>query len=269
MLDAGLQKCAQRLPDAQLQEQLLCLRRLREAGPAASAAIPRLSYILTYSDGSTNHNLVAAVLDVFRSLGAHAAPAAETLSSLLPHRSKLYRDRDQGLIVRLRAYIMLTLSDIGVPPSALPLLLDTLAHVDERMSPLEVGAAARAVRSLGPRGRAFAPYLIHVIFKTFSEEEFSLGRYASRFPPDEATTVQLEAVRCLGRISIANDKEVLTALRQIADDSERGELDPRIVREAQTALDRIMAVPVGGIPRKRGDRLSGTRLKFPVFGERQ
>jgi len=238
-LGPDLQRCTERLPNALLKEQLPCLQGLRRAGPAASTAIPTLTGILARSDGATDHLLIAAVLDVFRSLGGQAAPVAETLSGLLPHRSRLYRDRDKILVARLRAYIMVTLSDIGVPPSALPAILDSLAHVDERVMPIEVGAAARAGRSLGPKGRALAPYLVIAISRQISEEEFSLERYEPRFPADEATTIQLEAVRCLGRISSAKDREVLDALRQFADAPEGSELDPRVVREARHALDRI------------------------------
>ena len=82
-LEPGLQTRLQYLREADLQEQLLCLRRLKEAGPAAAVAIPTLCDILARSDGATDHLLLASVLDVLRSLGRGAAPAAETLSSLL------------------------------------------------------------------------------------------------------------------------------------------------------------------------------------------
>src|SRR4029079_15424645 len=104
------------------------------------------------------------------------------------------------LVIRLRAYVMVTLSEIGFPASALPALLDTLAHLDERLMSLEVGAAARAVGSLGPRGRDFAPYLPDTLPQRLSEEEFSLERYEPQFPLEQATTIQLEAVRSLGRV---------------------------------------------------------------------
>jgi hypothetical protein len=237
---ASLPACLERLSEVDLEGQRLCLRKLKEAGPAAAAAVPVLCDFLARSDGATSHLLLAAVLDVFRSLGPSAAPAAETLSSLLPYRSKLYNDRDKLLVVRLRAYIMVTLSEIGFPSSALPALLDTLAHVDERLMPLEVGAAARAVGSLGPRGREFAPYLLDTLTKRISEEEFSLERYEPQFPPQEATTVQLEAVRSLGRVCSAEDLPVLTALQNFAADRSRDRLDPRVVQEAQRARKIIL-----------------------------
>jgi DnaJ-domain-containing protein 1 len=239
-LDPALRACVERLREAGLEEQRLCLRRLKEAGPAAAAATPALSDLLARSDGATHHLLLASILDVLRSLGHRAAPAAETLSSLLPHRSTLYKGRDKLLVVRLRAYIVVTLSEIGFPSSALPALLDTLAHVDERMTAMEVGAAARAVGSLGPRGCEFAPYLLDALAQRLSEEEFSLERYEPRFPPHEATTIQLEAVRSLGRVCSAADQQVLAALRQLVEDQSQSELDPRVAQEAQRALKLIL-----------------------------
>ena len=193
--------------------------------------------ILERSDGATDHESLASALDGLRSLGAKAAPAAETLSRLLPHQSKLYADRDKTLVSRLRAYIVVTLSEIGYPSSAFPTLLDTLAHVDERVSPVEVGAAARAAGSLGPRGRQFAPYLVETLtVLRFSAEEFSLERFDPLFPADEATTVQIEAVRALGRVCIAEDHEVLDALDTLAKD-----VNPRIATEARRAMTLIQS----------------------------
>lgn len=238
-LDSGLPACLARLESTGSDEQRLCLQRLKDAGPAAAATVPALSDLLARSDGATDHLLLASGLDVLRSLGPRAAPAAETLSSLLPHRHKLYKGRDKLLVVRLRAYILVTLSEIGFPSSALPALLDTLAHVDERMTALEVGAAVRAAGSLGARGCELAPYLLDTLAERLSEEEFSLERYEPQFPPHEATTVQLEAIRSLGRVCSAEEQQVLTTLRQFAEDRGQGGLDPRATREAQRALKLI------------------------------
>ena len=240
-LGPAVPTCVEHLQEAKPEEQRLCLQKLRGAGPAAAtAAIPALRDFLTRSDGTTDHLALAAALDVLRSLGHHAAPAAETLSNLLPYRCKLYTGRDKLLVNRLRAYLMVTLSDVGFPDSALPALLGTLAHLDERLMPLEVGAAARAVGSLGPRGREFAPYLLDTLTQRISEEEFSLERYEPQFPSEEATTIQLEAVRSLGRISAATDRQVLAALQELAENRGQDELDPRVVEEAKSARKLIL-----------------------------
>lgn len=190
---------------------------------------------LARSDGSTDPRRIASALDALRSRGHGAASAGETLSRLLPHRSKLFDGRDKDLVIRLRSYIIVTLSDIGVPASALPALIDVLAHVDERNSPIEVGAAARAVRSLGSRGREFTPYLADALTARLSVEEFSLERFDLRYPATEATTAHLEIVRALGRVASTDDGELRATLGQVIADPDR---DPRLVREAKRLLDR-------------------------------
>lgn len=149
------------------------------------------------------------------------------------------------LVVRLRAYVFVTLSEIGFPASALPVLLDTLAHVDERLTVMEVAAAARAAGSLGTRGRQFAPFLLQTLSVRVGDEEFSLERYEPQFPPQEATTVRLEVVRSLARICSPDDQQALTALRDLAEDRGRG-LDPRLVTEARRAIELVLGHSAGG-----------------------
>jgi hypothetical protein len=231
--------CAKRLSTATVGEQLHCLGVLRRGGGDVSWAIPHLTALLVRSDGATDDRVIVGALDVLRSLGRRGAPAASTLSGLLAHRAPLYRDRDKMLVVRLRAYLLVTLGDIGVPDSARPALFDLLAHQDERMSAVEIGAAARAAGSLGASGHAFATYLIEAIPLQVSETEFSLERYEPDFPPSEGTTIQIEAVKSLGRVCSERDADAVAALRRLAAEERAITLDPRVMREARLALARI------------------------------
>jgi protein SCO1/2 len=215
------------------------MRLLGEVALAATVAL------LGRSDGTTDAARIATALDTLRVEGRHAAPAAEGLAALLPHRSRLFEGRDKDLVIRLRAYILVTLSDIGVPDAARPALVDILAHVDERNNPAEVGAAARALRSLGERGREFAPYLLDALTSRLSVEEFSLQRFETQFPESEATTAQLELVRAIGSVSPAGD-ELRNALDWLIRDPDR---DPRLVREARLVLARNAAASTGATAR--------------------
>lgn len=209
-----------------------------EAAPVAS--VERARETLARSDGTTDDAVIVAALDELRSMGPRAAPAAETLSALLRHNSRLYRERDKFQVVRLRSYIMVTLTDIGFPDSAMPALLDTLVNLDERMSPIEIGAAARAAGSRGASSREFAPYLLEILDKRISPEQFSLERFEPRFPEREATTVQVEAIRALARICSAQDREVIERLRTVAADPGGGyTLDAAAPAEARRALAAI------------------------------
>ncbi len=212
------------------------------ATPAAAAkrSLRAITDFLARSDGATDHLAVAAALDELRAMKSKAMPAAETLSALLPHRAALYRDRDKSEVVRLRAYIMVTLTDIGYPQSAEWALFDTLALVDDRITSREVGAAARAARSLGSRGRALAPYLVDALTLTvLGEEEFTLERYAPDFPPSEATTIQIEAVRALAAVAAPEDTDALRILRQLSERRTGEVVDARVVKEARRAVETI------------------------------
>ncbi len=214
---------------------LLAVLLAQTAGGDARADLRTATRTLQTSDGGTDHEEVAAALDSLRALGANAAPAAETVSGLLAHQSKLYADRDKALVARLRAYAVVTLSDIGYPSTAFPILFDTLAHPDERGAPVEVGAAAHAAGTLGPRGRPFLPYLVEILtLERFGVEEFSLARYDPLFPAVEATTVQLEAIRSLSLIATAADVDVSSALEDLT-----GDADPRVRSAARQAVTRI------------------------------
>ncbi|HMB54219.1 MAG TPA: hypothetical protein VKU40_12940 [Thermoanaerobaculia bacterium] len=181
---------------------------------------------------------VAADLDVLRAAGPAARPVAPVVAALLPYRHPLYRDRDKLLVVRLRAYLVVTLAEIGAAEAALPALEDSLGNVDEQSAVLELAAAARASRSLGPRGRPFIPYLLEAITLRRASEEISLERFAPEVPAGEATTVQLEAVAALAELLTPEDREEVASLTNVAEYRADG-LDRRLVEAARAAVERI------------------------------
>lgn len=256
------QPCAAGLDGAAPAERLDCLQALGRDGSIARSDLRRVIDLLAASDASTDHRVVAAGLDVVRAAGATALadldrsgePAPEVLSALLPYRSPLYRDRDKALVVRLRAYLLVTLAEIGLPRSAVPALVDILAHVDETMPVLELVAATRAVRSLGDDGRPFIPYLLDALTVRSGAHEVSLERYEPDYPREEATTAQLEAVRSLRRVATAGDRDVAEVLGEITR-APGGLHDPRVVREAREALAEVqarVAVAERGMPSSLG-----------------
>jgi protein SCO1/2 len=215
------------------------LQQARRATIADASANSQLARLLEDCDRTTDHRVIAGLLDVVRSQGEHTRELAGIVSRFLPHQADIYQGRDKWHVLRLRAYTFLTLSEIGFPDSAMPMLVDALAYVDERMSAVEVGAATRVVSTLGQRGRRFIPYLVSILGERFAEEELSLDRYETEFPRAEATTVQLEVMRSLAAVSTAEDDEALSVLRAIAGSHAHSTLDPRLVQEAKSALQII------------------------------
>ena len=209
---------------------------------AVSAAdVPNLRKALASCDASTDDARIVALLDSLRSLGSQAAPAGDTLSAMLNHRHPIYRERDKSVVTRLRTHLFLTLSEIGTPDSAALPLLDALAHFDVRMNPAEAGAAVRAAGALDRRGRRFARYLIAMLDEPIADQEFSLARYQPRFAPTEATTLKIEVVRSLGRISSSSDIAALERLRALVSAGTRPGADHRVSEHALTAIRRIEA----------------------------
>jgi hypothetical protein len=208
---------------------------------ASAADVSDLRKALASCDGSTPDVRIVRLLDDLRSLGSQAAPAGDTLSAMLNHRHPIYTERDKSVVTRLRTHIFLTLSEVGTPDSAVMPLLDVLAHFDVRMNPSEAGAAVRAAGALGRRGRRFARYLLAMLDEPVVEQEFSLARYEPRFTPAETTTLQIEVVRSLGRISTPSDTVVLNRLRALMSAAAGAGADRRVREHALAAIGRIEA----------------------------
>jgi hypothetical protein len=223
--------------DSVARRQLLV--NLRKLGPAAEFATDRLLQVWQEADSRTDDRLLAGVLDVFRSMGRSGSRAAKPLSSYLRHEAELYWNRDQLEVARLRAYLMVTLQEIGLPADAYPHLLDSLAHADEHSSPIEIGSAARALWSEGQRARQFIPHLISVIAMESAEEEISLLRYDVEFPEAEATTPQLEALRSLAAMCRPDDENAIVLLRRLSSSPPTSRWDARARKLAQEALRTI------------------------------
>ncbi len=229
-------QCLTAIESLSVDKQLSCLQTIKSTGRFNNETKDELIRFFTQIDGRTNHRVVASALDILRVQGNSAQDMAEVLSQLLPHQAKLYQERDKWYVLRLRAYIFLTLSEIGYPDSALPMLIDTISHFDDRMAAVELGSVMRVVASLGERGQSFSGYLLDTIGDSVGEEEFSLVRYEVDFSREESTTVQLEAVRALRAIGPSNDKQVILALTSIAQAGRHSSFDPRLIQEAKSTL---------------------------------
>lgn len=195
-----------------------------------------LARLLALSNATTDHHLIAGLFERIRRQQVVDPEMAELLARFLPHQHPIYQDRDRWHVIRLRAYLIATLTDIGFPDSGLPWLADSLIFIDERMAAVEVGSAVRAAGTLGEEGRQFLPTMLRMLSMKFSEEEFSLSRYDMHFPKQEATTVQLEVLQAVTRIGRASDGDLLITLRAIAHSPSHSPLDPRVQLAAQQAL---------------------------------
>jgi len=224
-----------------LDEQLAALQKAKDLGARRTAGAAQWAQLLRDCDSKTDHRVIASLLYLVRREGKSTVELSEAVSSLLPYQADIYPERDKWHVLRLRAYTFSTLSDIGFTQSAMPMLTDALAYVDERMSALEFGAVARLVGTMGEKGRPFIPHLLGILGERFAEEEFSLERYELEFPRKEATTVQIEVLRSLAGICNSKDEQALTVLNSILNTSKQSSMDPRLQQEAKKSLDAINA----------------------------
>lgn len=140
-LVSASQACVETLKSLTVQEQFACLNDFNYTLPNWES---KVAMAIRNFDPRTDHQVAAAAFDVVRRSGSTNTELAEAISFQLQHQAPLYQERDKWHVLRLRAYAFVTLSEIGVPASAYPMLTDTLMYVDERMQSVEFGAALRA-----------------------------------------------------------------------------------------------------------------------------
>lgn len=198
-----------------------------------------LSIRLLRCDRSTDHKTIAAIVTDIRKSGIRSAAISELLSNMLSYQAEIYQDRDKWEVLRLRAYILLTLGETGFPASAIPMLEDALAYVDNRMKVVELGAAIKIAGEMGREGSRFAKSMISAYNRVFSDEEFSLGGYETGFAEKDATTVQIEIIRSLGKICNKQDDHAVAFLTSVAATSGDPGIDRRTVAEAKRSLEII------------------------------
>jgi len=206
---------------------------------ANSTQAKAIADALRQADGASDEREVARQLEALRAMGPRASSVAESVAELLNESSPLYRDRDKHEVMRLRAYVFVVLSDIGIPSSALPLIVDALANSDDEMG-YHFAAAARAAGCLGQRARPLIPHLCAGMQRYYHRDEFSLERYNPDYPEEEATTVQGEAITALAQISATSDTVVVKLLNSYANgthpDTRRF---PTLIKHADRSL-RLM-----------------------------
>ena len=174
---------------------------IAKIGPDATTAVPQLAHALErVPEHRAPPKEIAAYCGALRPLGTNAASASRAVLALLPEESPIYRDLRKHEAYELRAWLLVTLAEIGVPMEALPFVLDGLANTEDEMPQL-FAAAARAAAALGPAAKDTVPFLLRPL-KGAVKDTFinftSFGEHASR--TRNYTTCQVEALRALARI---------------------------------------------------------------------
>jgi len=171
---------------------------LKKAGPAEPQTLPDLITSLNRAaaGGGTAREL-GACLDALRQSGTNAAMAAPALMRLLEEQSAVYRNLSKHEVDRVRAFLLITLADVGIPREALPSVVSSLASGDRWMT-MEFAAAARAAGALGTNAVAAVPLLLRPLQEPMQEQPITFEKFDSHFSSTrDYTTSQVEVLRAL------------------------------------------------------------------------
>ena len=120
---------------------------------------------------------------------------AEQLIEFFQENHSVYDQRGTPAVVRMRGWVMLALSKVGLPESALIYVLEEL---ETGVDPYLVAAAARALRSYPERLPRFAPFLITAISNIrYHDEPLDFGSYGAYSDSGSDTSPVLELLKTL------------------------------------------------------------------------
>lgn len=137
---------------------------------------------------------VAAAIDRMR----REPERLDELMALLPENAPLYDGRGSAEVTRIRGYLLAVFADTGLPPDALPYVLEALESGHE---PYEVAGAAIALRGLDGPGSEAMPYLERAQRNmTGADSIVSFEAYDPRWPYAEPTTALAELSRTIAEL---------------------------------------------------------------------
>ena len=244
---------AEALSSSNWKARYYAAEALREFGPRAKPAVPALAAALSKADSTYKDYWVGAYLEALRAVGPGAVEAADQIVHLLTERSALYRNRSKYEVEQLRAFMLVTLSEVGIPDAALPFILDALANSDVAAAAghaagvtsdtLRIYAAgAIAAGALGARAADAAPFLLRALRPEFRDYPLTFESYLANIPKSGVyTSARIEAIRALGKIGPAakTATSLLTELAQREESPQRFFQMPLLSNEARTALALI------------------------------
>lgn len=142
---------------------------------------------------------VAATIDAVR----RAPERVSELVALLPESLPVYEGRSSAEVTRLRAYLLASFAETGLPADALPYVLEALESGHE---PYEVAGAAIALRGFEGSAAEVMPYLRHARRNMNGTDSIvSFESYDPRWPYAQPTTAVAEVSRTIAALEAHAD----------------------------------------------------------------
>jgi HEAT repeat protein len=200
-------------PDPRVRYQAaLAVRRF---GPKGARAVPALVDSLKQADSQMPPHQIGAYLDALRGMGPAARSASDLLVGLLSERARLYRNQEKFYAHYLRAWLLLTIAETGVPAGARPYILDLLNNSD-KFQAHGYATAARAAGALGPQFSEALPGLMRSLKPGFPD--FPMGfDYFGMALGEETASCRLESLRALAKMG-AQARPAVAIIARLADE---------------------------------------------------
>lgn len=212
-------------------------------GADITPAIPSLTAALKRLDSSCTTAQIVAYLDPLRKAGLLANGAAETIIQLMDERALVFKERRKPEVHRLRAYMLLTLADIGAARISIKYVVESLANSDKEMG-FNFAVAAHAAGTLGAEAYELTPLLVRALKVDFADTPMTLESYFAPLTPTTTTSGRIEAIRALAKIGPrANDAIPLLEALTATNPESKSKI-PSWKTEAQKALLAIKAVAI-------------------------
>ena len=200
-----VEKLSEMLKDDRLIIRNQAAMALARFGGEIQPAMPSLTSALKRVDSSCKTAQIVAYLDPIRKAGLSANSAAETIVQLMDERSPVFKERPKLEVYRLRAYMLLTLADIGAARTSVKFIAESLANSDAEMT-FNFAVAAHAAGTLGADAYEFTPLLERALQTDFVDVPLTLVSYFAPLTPTTTTSGRIEAIRALAKIGPgAND----------------------------------------------------------------
>lgn len=136
--------------------------------------------------------------------------ARDALAGLLDERHPLFRGLAVTHAERLRGYVLAAFEELGLPPAALPFVLEEL---ESGVEPYNVAAAAKALRGAGSVPNRTQSLLFRAIDRLRgADDRVCFTRYAPGPAPTDTPTALVELIRTLGHAPCRTDPARLAAL---------------------------------------------------------
>jgi protein SCO1/2 len=181
---------------------------------------------------TTPEEAVAALVDAVK----RSPDRRDTLLELLPERIDLYAGRSTNATIRMRGYILAAFEQVGLPPAALPYVLEELQNGRDAYL---VAAAAMALRGYDEPSPELASYLLRAIVNIRSvDDAVSFESYKPHWPAPGSTTALAEIFKTFAWLG-THARPALADLESLYEN--RVEFSPKVSSLLQRAIEAIRA----------------------------